>query len=161
MKRATFLLAVITLFCVAQARGAEPAKPKDVRPDAETAEGGRTRFEGTWHLTSLVHDGKETGKTDLEGVVIIFSGDRYTYKGKAGEHDEGTFAIDAAKEPAVMRTTRAAGANRGKTMLRIYAWIDNDTVKFCSPATGEVQPTKFDAPQGSGRELSIWTREKR
>ena len=154
------LLAVYALFCVAVAGGAEPSKVDIARPDAETAEGARTRFEGTWHLTSLMKDGKERAKADLEGYTLIFSGDRYTYKGKGGERDEGTFAIDTSKEPAVMRTTKAGGPDRGTTMLRIYTWVDDDTVKFCSPAAGEERPTKFDASQGSGRELSIWTREK-
>ena len=151
------LLVGISFFAVA-ARAAEPAKPSVV--PLKDSEADATKFHGTWQVKSLVRDGKKTDPLESADVRLIFSDDQYTYKDKNGDRHQGTFTVDASKPIAVMRTTLAGGPNRGKSTSRIYKWVDADTVMFCSPGPTEPQPDRFESPAGSGRELSVWVREK-
>ena len=152
-----FLLPLASVIAQAEAPATKQPEKAQAPPSTESEQG---RFEGTWRLVSLTRDGKSTPEADLGVVKSVFHGDRYTYKGKSGDRDEGTFTIDATKKPAVMRTTRVDGVNRGKTLVRIYKFSDKETVSFCSPGPSEVQPRSFEAADGSGRELTVWQREK-
>ena len=156
-----WLLLFVLPLAAAVARAEAPATKQVAKVKASpSAESDQGRFEGTWRQTSLTRNGKAAPEADFEGVKLVFHGDRYTYKSKSGQRDEGTFTINSTKKPAVMRTTRVDGADRGKTLVRIYKFSDNDTVSFCSPGPSEVQPRSFEAAEGSGRELTVWQREK-
>jgi len=152
-----FVLPLAAAIAQAEAPATKQAAKVLASPSTESDQG---QFEGSWRLASLTRDGKAQAEADLEGVKLVFHGDRYTYKSKSGARDEGTFTVDATKKPAVMRTTRVEGTGRGKTLVRIYKFTDKDTVSFCSPGPSEVQPQSFEAAEGSGRELTVWHREK-
>jgi len=160
MSRGAILMSLLVgiAFFTVSARAVEPAKTSAA--PAKDSEAEPSKFHGTWQLKSLVRDGKQTDPLENADVRLIFSDDQYTYKDKKGDRDQGTFAVDASKPIAVMRTTLAGGPNRGKSTSRIYKWVDVDTVMFCSPGPSEPQPDRFESPAGSGRELSVWVREK-
>ena len=144
------------LLLVAKTGLAEPptegkAAPKDTDVD---------RMQGTWQLQSVIRDGKAQ---PAEGVQIIIDENQYTYRDKTGDQDHGTFTLKSAakpKDPKEMITLRVDAKGQTKAMTRIYTWVDNDTLKFCSPGPAEARPSDFEAPSGSGREVSVWKRQK-
>ena len=156
-----YLLPLLFVVCHAPhwAAAADDAKATAAK-SLDASETDRDKIQGAWTLKSLVRDGKKADLAEFESVKLIFDKDQYTYRDKKGDRDQGTFTVDATKNPAEMKTTRSEGAARGKSMTRIYQWVDADTINFCSPGTTEAKPDGFEAPTGSGRELSVWVREK-
>jgi hypothetical protein len=65
-----------------------------------------------------------------------------------------------AHNPPLIVTKQADGVKIGKTLTRIYTWVDKDTLKFCAPGPAEKMPDGFTSPHGSGRELAVWKRAK-
>ena len=150
----------MVLMTAAIAALAAPGAPLASETKAPAAESDAKRFQGTWRLLSLVRDGKDVPKGQTETMELVFLDNKYTYKGPHGERDEGTFTVDAQQQPAVMTTTHAKAGEGGTSVVRIYRWIDADTVRFCSPGPKDKKPPDFTAPAGSGRELSVWKRSK-
>lgn len=156
--KSVFRVSVILLVVCARAVAAPPNEAQSTPKDSES-----DRLQGTWQLQSLTRDGKAQTTDDIAGVQLIFDENQYTYRDKTGDHDHGTFTVKKsanAAQPHEMITLRVDAKGQSKAMTRIYSWVDNDTVRFCSPGTSETRPAKFDAPSGSGRELSVWKRQK-
>jgi uncharacterized protein (TIGR03067 family) len=130
--------------------------PDEAQPEGSSQE--VEKLKGTWRLQSLVRDGKRAEPNEIDNVRLIFSENQYTYKNQQGERRVGTFKASPRRKPAVLETTYAEEPEQGKTIRRIYEWTDKNTLKICDPGPDEATPDNFEAPQGSGREVSVWKR---
>jgi len=115
-------------------------------------------FDGTWQAVSMVQDGKEVPKEDVEKVTLTVKGERYTLK-TGGEPVEGTHKLDPSKKPRTIDATRSTGPDKGKTMLGIYE-LTEDTFKVCFAPPGKDRPTEFASKAGSGNRLIVMKRVK-
>jgi uncharacterized protein (TIGR03067 family) len=103
--------------------------PDQVATQNDLAEAEIKKFTGTWKLTELERDGKMVPASELGDTKLVFQNNQYTYKALKGGRDQGSFKVDPARNPRVMETTLVDGPRRGQTSLRIYTWIDGDTLK--------------------------------
>ena len=140
--------------------GADIPLPTEGQAVPSTPEVESQKFAGTWKLVSLEQDGVKVDSHMISDVRLVFDANQFTYKGQDGKRDQGTFQLDLAHNPPTILTKQADGAKIGKTLTRIYNWVDQDTLKFCAPGPAEKMPDGFTAPHGSGRELAVWKRSK-
>lgn len=142
------------------ASAADIPVPTEGDPNVATPAAEAQKFAGTWKLVSLERDGIKVEAQMISDTRLVFDANQYTYKGQDGKRDQGTFQLDMAQKPAVIVTKQADGVQIGKSLSRIYTWVDADTLKFCAPGPDEKMPDGFTAPHGSGRELAVWKRTK-
>jgi uncharacterized protein (TIGR03067 family) len=116
------------------------------------------KLRGTWKLQSLVRDGEQIDPGQIDNMRLILSENEYTYKNQQGLRKVGTFKVRPGQRPAILETTYAEEPAEGKTVVRIYQWIDKNTFKLCSPGPDERVPDNFETPKGSGREVGVWKR---
>ena len=148
------------LTIAAPLRGADLPLPTEGQAVPTTPEVEAQKFAGTWKLVSLEQDGVKVDSHMISDVRLVFDANQFTYKGHDGKRDQGTFQLDLAHNPPTILTKQADGVKIGKTLTRIYTWVDQDTLKFCAPGPAEKMPDGFTAPHGSGRELAVWKRTK-
>jgi uncharacterized protein (TIGR03067 family) len=125
-------------------------------PKAEAVKAELKRFEGTWKFVSMEINGKPVPAANLQDSRLTFVGDRFS--SGTDEQNKGTFAVD----PTVMpKTIDIAVGEGGKfKILGIYE-LEGDTYKICSANPGKPRPTEFSAKAGTGRGLTVMSREKR
>ena len=116
-------------------------------------------LQGTWSVTSLQVEGQKMTDGMLDGAQIVIKGNRFTSTGMGAVY-KGTLKIDAAAKPARLDMKFSAGPEKGNTNLGIYK-LDGDTWKLCLAMRGDVRPTKFASPSGSGFALETLTRGER
>ena len=153
-------LVCLTLSGAGRASAADIPVPTEGDPNVATPAAEAQKFAGTWKLVSLERDGMKVESQMISDVRLVFDANQYTYKGQDGKRDQGTFQLDMARTPTVIVTKQADGAKIGKSLSRIYTWVDADTLKFCAPGPEEKMPDGFTAPHGSGRELAVWKRTR-
>lgn len=130
-------------------------------PDEGDSEGTSSEVEklqGTWRLHSQVIDGTKAEPADFDDVRLIFDENEYTFKDQKGVRKTGSFKVFPRRKPAVLETTYAEEPAEGKTVSRIYQWLDKNTLKMCSPGPDERVPDNFESLTGSRRVLSVWKR---
>ena len=129
------------------------ADPKD-----DAAKKELDKFAGTWKAVSIVEDGKEVPKDEVEKVSLTVKGDDYTFR-RGDAVIEGTHKLDPGKTPKTIDAVRSTGPNKGKSILGIYELTD-DTYKVCFAGPGQDRPTEFASKAGSGCRLIVMKREK-
>ncbi len=152
-RRTAIFVGLISALALARAA----ADPPD-EADAEGTSSEVERLQGTWKVVSLTRDGERTKPEDFDDMRLIFSETQYTFKNQQAQRRVGTFKVQPRRKPAILETTYAEEPAEGKTVTRIYQWLDKDTFKLCSPGPDERVPDNFEAPQGSGREVAVWRR---
>jgi uncharacterized protein (TIGR03067 family) len=115
-------------------------------------------LQGTWTLDAATLDGRDHTE--------IFAGMKLTLKGNefatdfAGNSDQGTFTIDAAKSPKrIDIKTGEKGPFKGKTLPGIYK-IDGDTLVICCHADAKTRPEEFAAHAKTRNMLLTYKRQK-
>ncbi len=83
-------LAIVGVFAATLALAA------DANDDAVKKE--LDKFNGTWKAVSVVHDGKEVPKEDLDKVTLTVKGNEYTFR-HGDVMVEGTHKLDPTKTP--------------------------------------------------------------
>jgi uncharacterized protein (TIGR03067 family) len=122
---------------------------------------GREALAGAWQATA----GEKSGKPapELKGHELVFSGDRFTIRSKAGKLlFEGTVRVDTSKSPPSIDFVHTKGDAQGKTWLGIYE-LAGDALKICDNA-GDVtkpRPTALATQVGSGLDLLTFRRLKK
>jgi uncharacterized protein (TIGR03067 family) len=154
MNRCTLRLALLLMLVGCQIALCDP--PDEAQPEGSSSE--VQKLQGTWKLVSLVRDGKQLRSTEIDDMRVIFSETEYTFKNQQGVRKVGTFEVHPQRKPATLETTYAEQPAEGKTVVRIYQWLDKNTLKLCSPGPDENVPDNFEAPRGSGREVGVWRR---
>lgn len=114
---------------------------------------------GKWDVAKAEIGGKDVTdffkKMDFE---ILGAG---KYKLKLGdEKDEGTFTVDASKEPKEMDVKPTGGPNKGRTIKAIYK-LDGDTMDICYQLEDvDKRPTKFESKPDTKLFLVTYKRKK-
>jgi uncharacterized protein (TIGR03067 family) len=130
-------------------------------PEGEAAKKELKKLEGTWVPVSLVFDGKERPKDDLQTLALTITGDKFMVKAGDKVFGEGTVAVDPGKNPKTMDNKWTAGGNKGKTEVGIYK-VEGDTLTTCFAEAGtDKRPTTFASKEGSKHELTVFKRAKR
>jgi uncharacterized protein (TIGR03067 family) len=116
---------------------------------------------GSWKAIAAERSGKPA--PDLKGHELTFTGNRFTIRSKEGKPlYEGTFQIDASKNPATIDFVHTKGDADGKTWQGIYELV-GDTLKICDNA-GDVtkpRPTALATKEGSGLDMLTFEKEKK
>lgn len=116
------------------------------------------KMKGTWIPTSAELAGQKFPDETLKTMKLTLEGDKYTVL-VGDKKDEGTFKLDADKNPKTMDITGTAGPNQGKTFLTIYEFKD-DSLKVCYDLSGKVRPTQFKTEPNTQLFLVTYKREK-
>jgi uncharacterized protein (TIGR03067 family) len=126
--------------------------------------GDEDKIQGTWQATEGMSEGKAVPKEQLQGMKVVFSGEKMSIFPPGGEGKktlEYTFRLDPSKKPKAIDATRQDGAGKGKSAQGIYE-LDGDTLKLCLPSRLEKErPTEFAAPEKSGLILLTLKRAKK
>ncbi len=102
------------------------------------------KLQGTWRLHSLTVNGEKADPASYDDVRLIFDDeDQYTFKDQKGVRKVGTYKVFPKRKPAVLETTYAEEPAEGKTVSRIYQWIDKDTLKMCTPGPDRARARQF------------------
>jgi uncharacterized protein (TIGR03067 family) len=124
---------------------------------AEKADADLEKIQGSWKLTSLEIDGKTIPASEGGGVFVFGKGNKLVRKQKDKADKEGTFKIDASKDPKELDLIGPKGEEK-ETMRTIYQ-LDGDTLKLAFSAEGPKggRPTAFDSKKAA---IMILKRQK-
>jgi uncharacterized protein (TIGR03067 family) len=149
---------LVALFCaVGFAVSGGSGTPADDK--ADLAKEAR-KFQGTWTFESSEAGGKELPAGALEGIVVIFEGDKHTVKKGNEVIQVGIQKLDPSRSPKAIDVTMTEGPSKGAVMLGIYE-INGDTLKVCFDAAGKKRPTEFKSAPGSQTFLNVHKRLKK
>jgi uncharacterized protein (TIGR03067 family) len=114
--------------------------------------------QGTWAVAELQMEGQTISGGMLANARVEITGSRFSSLGM-GTVYEGTVSLDDSANPHQLNMKFDAGPEKGNTNLGIYELI-GDTWKICLSTRGEVRPTEFSAPAGSGFVFETLTRSE-
>jgi uncharacterized protein (TIGR03067 family) len=115
-------------------------------------------LQGTWAVTELQMEGQTISGGMLSNARVEISGSRFSSRGM-GTVYEGTVTLNDSANPHQLNMKFDAGPESGNTNLGIYE-LSGDTWKICLSTRGEVRPTEFSAPAGSGFVFETLTRSE-
>ncbi len=104
--------------------------------DAASAKSDHQRIQGSWDFVTLVARPRQSDR-------IVFSGDKIFWH--VGEKSlEGTFIIDATKQPKQIDLNFPGEKDDAKVMLGIYDFR-SELLAICIRGSGRLRPAKLDA----------------
>jgi uncharacterized protein (TIGR03067 family) len=115
-------------------------------------------IQGTWAVAELQMEGQTISGGMLANARVEITGNRFSSLGM-GTVYEGTVSLDDSAMPHQQNMKFDAGPEKGNTNLGIYEF-NGDTWKICLSTRGEVRPTEFSAPAGSGFVFETLTRRE-
>jgi uncharacterized protein (TIGR03067 family) len=104
---------------------------------------------------SVVVDGKEMPKEELEGMVLIVKGNKGVVKKGKKILFAGTSKMDMTKTPWTIDVTHTSGKDKGKTMKGIMEMNKDGTMRVCWAPLGKDRPKEFSSKKGSGNILEV------
>jgi uncharacterized protein (TIGR03067 family) len=131
--------------------------------DDEKVEKEKKKFAGTWKLASGEVGGKAVADEHVKKSKITFDGDTVTVTTPHQSEDPIKAKVKhlgPSKKPAEMDWERDNGPGKGKTMMAIYEWVDEDTYRICFDPSGKTRPKEFKTDADSGYILHVWKRSK-
>jgi len=121
-----------------------------VRPDAATgSEEKDATLDGMWSVISMTDREKDLAKSTIQGVRVVFSGDRLSIRVVDKVVAESEFAVDPTKQPSTIRMTYGDERTWG-----IYQ-LDGDDLKICLSGSANERPTKFVSEMDSVNRMLI------
>ena len=115
-----------------------------VRPDAATgSEEKDATLDGMWSVISMTDREKDLAKSTIQGVRVVFSGDRLSIRVVDKVVAESEFAVDPTKQPSTFRMTYGDERTWG-----IYQ-------KICLSGSANERPTKFVSEMDSVNRMLI------
>lgn len=115
-------------------------------------------IQGTWAVSELEMEGQTISGGMLANARVEVTGSRFSSLGM-GTVYEGTVTLDDSANPHQLNMKFDAGPEKGNTNLGIYQ-LDGNTWKICLSTRGEVRPSEFSAPAGSGFVFETLTRSE-
>jgi uncharacterized protein (TIGR03067 family) len=110
--------------------------------------------EKKYRFVSLMIAGKELGKEDLKGMVLVLKGDHGTLLKDDKEILTATSKIDRAKKPWTMDIEITSGDEKGKTMKCILE-VKDGRMRVCVGKEGGPRPTEFSSTEENGQILEV------
>jgi uncharacterized protein (TIGR03067 family) len=105
-------------------------------------------IQGTWAVSELEMEGQTISGGMLSNARVEITGSRFSSRGMGSVY-EGTVTLNDSADPHQLNMNFDAGPESGNTNLGIYE-LKGDTWKICLSTRGELRPTEFSAPAGSG-----------
>lgn len=129
-------------------------------PPGDAAKEELRKLQSTWVPVALTVNGKEQPKEPLRNLTLTFAGNKFAVKDGDKVFGQGTFTIDAGKEPKTIDTRWTEGDNKGKTEVGIYK-VEGDMLTTCFAEVGtDKRPPSFTSKEGSKHELTVFKRVK-
>ena len=149
--RFTLLLATTTSLLIAADAKEDEAK-KELR-----------KFQGTWVLVSGEKDAEKIKDEHVKQSKITWERHRATLltPHQSKETIRADITLDPSKNPKQMDWIRVTEPGKGKRMLAIYEFIDEDQYRICYAPPGKERPKDFSTKAGSGHILHVWKRVKK
>jgi uncharacterized protein (TIGR03067 family) len=115
----------------------------------EKADADLAKIQGSWILTSLEIQGKTIPAPEGSGTFIFSKDKKLVMKEKGKADKEGTFAMDAGKNPKELDLIGAKG--KEEEVMRTIYQLDGDTLKLAFSAEGPKggRPTAFDSKKAA------------
>jgi uncharacterized protein (TIGR03067 family) len=127
---------------------------------AQDAKKELAKFQGTWTVKELKHDGKVIDN-DKAKFKVTFKKDVATVEGNdelKKEYARFSIKLDPSTMPKILDIKITAGAQKDVTMEGIYE-VKDDELKICVKVIGNERPTTFDSAQGSNIAYLILKKE--
>lgn len=115
-------------------------------------------IQGTWAVAELEMEGQTISGGMLSNARVEVTGNRFSSLGMGAVY-EGTLTIDDSSTPRQLNMKFEAGPEKGNTNLGIYE-LNGDAWKICLAIRGDVRPSAFSAPAGSGFVFETLTRSE-
>ncbi len=127
---------------------------------ADAAKQDLAKFQGTWKFVATERAGQKAPQPD-QPQTITFEGDKFTVKQGDKVVQAGTHKLGPTKQPKTVDAMITEGEGKDTTMLGIYEFVDNDTLKACFDVQGKKRPTEFKTTADNGYMMVTITREKK
>jgi len=115
-------------------------------------------LQGAWAVVELEMEGQTISGGMLANARVEITGSRFSSLGMGAVY-EGTLTLDDSANPHQLNMKFDAGPEKGNTNLGIYE-LDGDTWRICLAVRGDVRPSAFSAPAGSGFVFETLTRSE-
>lgn len=115
-------------------------------------------IQGAWAVAELEMEGQTISGGMLANARVEITGSRFSSLGMGAVY-EGTVTLDDSANPHQLNMKFDAGPEKGNTNFGIYE-LDGDTWKICLATRGDVRPSAFSAPAGSGFVFETLTRSE-
>jgi uncharacterized protein (TIGR03067 family) len=115
----------------------------------EKADADLKKIEGAWILTGLEIQGQTVPAPEGGGTFIFGKDKKLVMKEKGKADKEGTFTMDASKNPKELDLIGPKG--KEKEIMRTIYQLDGDTLKLALSAEGPKggRPTAFDSKKAA------------
>jgi uncharacterized protein (TIGR03067 family) len=117
------------------------------------------RHQGTWAVTSSIHDGQEAPADVARSIKRAVSDNHVVWERNGKRFAGTTVVLKPDQDPKAIDVIPDGGPNRGEHVLGIYK-LDGDTLTICMAAPGQPRPKDWTAGKGSGRTLRVFKRER-
>jgi uncharacterized protein (TIGR03067 family) len=111
-----------------------------------TAGGDKTsdlaRMQGSWHVATLVENGKAVPQDVTKALAIVIKGDRMTINNDGKPESDYTFKIDPNQKPSTIDMIITDGMDKGKVAPGIYV-LGADTLEICVDEELKSRPASF------------------
>jgi uncharacterized protein (TIGR03067 family) len=125
--------------------------------DRKAIEGAVKKLQGAWTIQSAEKDGKAAPLDDkAKQARMIFKGDRCMTEGLGVDEGASWSIVGTRRGVFDIDFVDLSGPSKGRRVLAILDFPDEDTARLCVDAEGEpdrARPTQFEAKQGSGYAL--------
>jgi len=116
-------------------------------------------LQGSWTMVLCFVNGEEIPAVQVKTGELIVEDDEYRPKlGTATS--SSTIKVDSSKTPKEIDFTYTSGPQKGKVVKGIYKIFGADLTVCRGLSEGDLRPTDFAAPEGSGRLLVVWKRSQ-
>lgn len=126
-------------------------------PKGDAAKQELSRHRGTWQVTSLVREGRESSPEINRSIVREVDGDHVVWKRDGQSFAGTTISLDPKADPPAIDVIPDGGPSRGERVLGIYK-LDGDALTICMASPGGPRPRTFAAAEGSGNTLTTFRR---
>jgi uncharacterized protein (TIGR03067 family) len=112
---------------------------------------------GVWTCTAAIIDGRPLADETVKQLRLTLTADRYKSERDTEVLFDGTYKLDATKDPAHIDMTGTEGDFQGKNAPGIFK-LDGDALTLCYVMPGKQRPTKFVSEPQSGVFLVVYRR---
>jgi uncharacterized protein (TIGR03067 family) len=114
-------------------------------------------LQGTWFITSLEVDGRESPSVEYENWRLVVKGNQFT-SSTMGTTFQGRIELEASAKPKTFDLVFTSGPQKGTRNLGIYE-LKGDHWRLCLAMRGDNRPRTFKTKAGSGLALETLSRE--